>query len=561
MNAQPFDADVVIAGYGPVGAILGNLLGQAGHRVVVVERQPSVYHLPRAAHFDHEIMRVFQAVGLDQAVGSATCGIDGMHLVNGAGDILLAFDQPVGPAPVAEANDYMFHQPGLELALRSGIERFRNVEVLLEHEVVGLEDHAIVLDEHGGVDVMIDNVHTGVRTNLRARYLVGADGARSAVRSAAGLSLTDFGFDESWLVIDLLMKRSVSLPTVCQQICDPRRPATFVPMPDPRRRFEFMVLPGEDPDDLRDEQEVYELLSPWLTPDDAEIERAVVYTFQAGVSPAWRAGSVLLAGDSAHLMPPFLGQGMCSGIRDAANLAWKLDLVLHGLCEARLLDSYASERSAHVQAIIELAVAIGRTICLLDPEAAAERDAQMLGVSPASKRDPDSGSLLPPLGPGCHEGVTAGAGRLFIQPWVQRWVDGARVRLDDVLGAGFALITVGPDPRPRHGTIEGERWERLGGMAVMVRTSASNDLNADGVGYDQRVGKMAEVIDVDGFLEAWFARHHLDTVLLRPDRYVLSGRSSADGSEGGGGSVLVALTLLDMIDSVDKPGHTDTTDH
>ncbi len=545
MSEPPLiDADVVVAGYGPVGAILGNLLGDAGHRVVIVERQPSVYHLPRAAHFDHEIMRVFQAVGLDESVGSATCGIDGMHLINGVGEVLLAFDQPVGPNPVAEANDYMFHQPGLELALRAGIERFANVSVLVEHEVVGItvDDGAV------GVGAVIESVHSGESQVIRARYLVAADGARSTVRAAAGLSLTDFGFDESWLVIDLLMQRPVVLPTVCQQICDPDRPATFVPMPDPRRRFEFMVLPGEDPDALCSNERVYELLSPWLRPEDAEIERAVVYTFQAGIAPEWRAGAVLLAGDSAHLMPPFLGQGMCSGIRDASNLAWKLDLVLRGIADDRLLDSYPSERSVHVRSIIDLAVAIGRTICLLDPEAASERDAQMFGASRSADRDPDSGSLLPPLGPGCHEGADVDAGRLFIQPWVQRRVDGERCRLDDVLGEGFALISKSHDPRPIRGTVDGDRWEQLRGRAVVFRAIALSDSDPPTAAPEERVGPIAAVIDTDGFLDEWFDRHNVATVLLRPDRYVMAARTGGTGGIVGGDSVLTALALLALAD-------------
>ncbi len=499
--------DVAIAGYGPVGAVLANELGQAGHRVVVLERQPSVYHLPRAAHFDHEAMRIFQGVGLADAVLPATCGIDGMHLVDQEGRILLAFDQPPGPTPVAYANDFMFFQPELELALRAGVERFPDVEVRLRHDVTGVSVGA----DHVRLEVIdLDQGETG---GVDARYVVACDGARSVVRERAGLAMEDLGFRESWLVVDLLLRRDLGLPTVCQQICDPRRPTTYVPMPEPRRRFEFMLLPGEDPAVMERPEQVYELLAPWVGRTDAEIERAVVYTFMSGTAPAWRRGRVLLAGDAAHLMPPFLGQGMCSGVRDAANLAWKLDLVLRGEAGDDLLDTYQTERAPHVRAIIDLAVAVGRTICETDPEAARARDEQMLaarGAGGPAGRDDDTGALLPPLGPGLHARATGdpAAGSLFIQPWVRR-ADGGDARLDDVLGPGFSLLGLA-DPRPSPGSTAARRWAGLGGRAVEVATGPA-PAAVDGV----------EVVeDRDGFLRRWFERRDLAAVLLRPDRYV-----------------------------------------
>ena len=494
--------DVVIVGYGPVGAVLANLLGQAGHRVAVIERTASVHHLPRAAHFDHEVMRVFQSIGLADPIGAATSSIRGMHFLDADGRRLFGFDQPDGPTAQGWANDHMFYQPLLEAALRDGVARHRNVEVLLEHEVTA------ILDEGDGAITHVVAVGP-VRADapdrtIRSRYVIGCDGARSTTRQHAGLTVTDLGFDESWLVVDTRLTAPVDLPDVCQQICDPARPTTYVPLPDPYRRWEHMLLPGETREEMEAGERVLELLAPWVAPDEVEIVRAVVYTFHAVLAPSWRRGRVLIAGDAAHQMPPFLGQGMCAGIRDAANLAWKLDLVLRGLAGDALLDSYESERSPHVREIIDAAVAFGGLICTTDPDVAAARDQQLRAQPDAF--DAAGGTALPSLGPGVLDPT---GGDLFIQPHV-RGATGVEALLDDALGAGFALLVRGPVRRDRAPRTLSPAFFRLGASVAHV---VEGDVMPPS-------GACLELADPDGHLGRWFDDHEAAAVLLRPDRYV-----------------------------------------
>jgi 3-(3-hydroxy-phenyl)propionate hydroxylase len=413
------DVDVAIVGCGPVGVTLANLLGRRGRAVAAFERELDVYHLPRAAHFDGEIMRVFQAIGLDGAVEPCTAPIAGMHFVNAAGDTLAAYDTEGKPGLHGWPDDFMFHQPDLERALRAGLARHPSVSLHLGHEVEAIES---------GEDtaaVRVRDLATGTSRTVSARYVVGCDGARSLARSAVGSGLSDYGFDQPWLVVDTFLRRPVELPRVAVQYCDPSRPATFVPHGGTHRRWELMVMPGEDPAELEKPERVLELLAPWVGPDDVDVARAVVYSFHALVATRWRAGRIFVMGDAAHQMPPFLGQGMCAGIRDAANLAWKLDAVLDGAAPESLLDTYQSEREPHVRAVIETAVATGQVIQTTDPAVAAARDAHMLATTGDG---PSRGIQLPPLGPGALE---PGGGEPFPQ------VSGS----DAELGDGWAVAT------------------------------------------------------------------------------------------------------------------------
>ena len=372
--------DAVVVGYGPVGAVAAALAGRAGLRTTVLEATSSVYHLPRAAHMDAEIMRVLDEIGVGDDVRPTCAPVSGMHFINADGEALVRFDVPAGAS-------FMFYQPDLERALRAEVDRLPSVDVHLEHEVVGFEQHA----DH--VEVTVRDLGTGRSRVLRARYLLGADGARSLVRKQLGVACEDLQLDQPWLVVDTLLTRPVELPGIVQQICDPARPTTFIPMCGRRRRWEFMLLPGETAQDMERPARVAELLAPWVGPDDVEIVRAVVYTFHAVLAEQWRDRRVFLLGDAAHQMPPFLGQGMCSGIRDAHNLVWKLALVRRGLAPDALLDTYQEERAPHVRRIIETAVALGGLLQTTDPEVAAARDAAMLGPDSAPPDQSDIGGL------------------------------------------------------------------------------------------------------------------------------------------------------------------------
>lgn len=465
--------DVAVVGYGPVGAVAANLCGLQGLRTLVCEPTTSVYHLPRAAHFDAEIMRVFQAIDVVDDVLASCEPVRGMHFVNGTGDKLLRFDVADRPRGQGWAAGYMFYQPDLERALRAGVRRHDHVDVQLGHEVVDLVQH------DDAVELDVRNVETGTTTRHRARHVVGADGARSAVRRLLGIDNDDLCFDQPWLVVDTVLRRPVALPDLVHQICDPARPTTFVPVCGDRRRWEFMLLPGETADEMQQPSRVQELLAPWVAPDDVEVVRAVVYSFHAVLAQRWRDGRVFLAGDAAHQMPPFLGQGMCSGIRDVANLVWKLALVQRGLATDALLDTYQEERAPHVRTIVELAVSLGGILQTTDPAVAAARDAHLLGGG-----GPPGDTEMPELSGGLVSTAGGRAGARFPQPSPAE----DRPVFDGRLGSSFALVATDPS-------------------ALVLDEDASWFASLWG----------AAVVTDDAPLAAW-----LDgaVALVRPDRYV-----------------------------------------
>ena len=341
--------------------------------------------------------------------------------------------------------------------------------------------------------------------------MVGADGANSLVRQWIGSTVTELGYFHDWLVIDLLMHAPLEdfdFSPPAWQLCDPARPTTLVPGGPGRRRFEFMRLPTETVDELNAAETAWNLLAPWgITPTTAKLERHTVYTFQARGCDTWRKGRLLLAGDSAHLMPPFAGQGMCSGLRDAFALSWRLDLVLDGRARDTVLDSYGDERAEQVRHFIEASMGLGEVICLPDPVAAALRDETM-------KADLDAGVQQPPrppprLGSGLHRD-DAGGGLLSIQAEVD---DGERRgRLGDVV-VHDGLLLLG-DPRLREG-LRPEDSALLADLGWPVVALASDPGNG-------------QVVDTSGAYTAWLTDLGARAVLVRPDFYLYGAATDAD---------------------------------
>ena len=350
--------DVAIIGYGPAGATLANLLGQRGLSVLVLERDAQIYPLPRAIHFDGEVMRVFETAGLRPPVEHITRpGNKGMYFNNAQGETLLIRAGTDQRGPHGCATNHYFHQPELETVLREGVRRYPHVQVRTRHEVISIED---------GPDfvlLQVRDLESGISGQVQARYVVGCDGARSLTRKAIGTPMIDLGLHQPWLVFDVRLKTHVpGLPDHTVQHCDPARPMTYCNVTGNRRRWEIMLMPGDDTEQLVRPENLWKLVSPWVKPEQADIERAVIYTFHSVIAETWRKGRLFLAGDSAHQTPPFLGQGMCAAIRDASNLAWKLEAVLRGRAHDNLLDTYGTERAPHVRAFIELAVKLGDII-------------------------------------------------------------------------------------------------------------------------------------------------------------------------------------------------------
>ena len=474
-GAAPFD--VAIVGYGPVGATLANQLGQAGWRVAVLEREQRIHPLPRAIHFDGEVMRVFQGIGLGDAVQAVTRpGIKGMHFVNARDQVLLVRGGTAALGPHGCANNHYFHQPELEAVLRQGVARFPNVTVFEGHDVVGIDESA-----SGHAKLALETGTGAPAGTLRARYVVGCDGARSIVRRVLGSTMEDLGLHQPWLVFDALLRREVALPDYTVQHCDPRRPMTSCNVTGRRRRWEIMLMPGDDPDTIARPEHVWPMLARWIGPQDADLERCVVYTFHSVIAHGWRRGHLMIAGDAAHQTPPFLGQGMCAGIRDVANLAWKLDAVLHGRIDDSLLDTYESEREPHARAFIELAVRLGDVIQATDPAVVERRDREFLQGETRIFEFP-----APRLGPGWHSGAGV-AGTVFPQP---RLADGRL--LDERVGSRFALFGT---PAAMAAAMADPRWQR---DDVALLTPA----------------------EIGEPLRGWLAGQRAAAALLRPDRYL-----------------------------------------
>ena len=483
--------DCVVVGAGPTGAVLAALLGQRGRRVLVVERDEQVFPLPRAVHLDHEIARVLQEVGVMDRLLPTMSPATEYRFENAAGDVLVHVVTPPGSARSGWEASYMFVQPELEQILRDRLNELVGVTAWYGAECVG------IAQTDRGVEL---TVQRGGRTEIvRARFAVGCDGASSFVRDALGVAMDDLGFDEPWVVIDTKPKRDIGLDeTTGYQFCNPARPTTCVPAGPGRRRWEFMLLPGETRESIATPESVWRLLAPWGGEAALELVRVAVYRFHALIARRWRVGRTLLAGDAAHQMPPFMGQGMCSGIRDAANLAWKLDLVLGGGAPSALLDSYEAERAPHLRHIVDTSVALGRVVCERDPQRAAERDAFLLATRRAGGNPlGGQGGQAARLAHGVLRSESPGAGELFPQPHVRS--DGKSARLDDVVGTDVRLVVDGLAAASDSRT----RVVPLGGGAGAVVESGGPSASA------------------------WLREHGAAAALVRPDHYVYGTAATA----------------------------------
>ncbi|HWI85918.1 MAG TPA: bifunctional 3-(3-hydroxy-phenyl)propionate/3-hydroxycinnamic acid hydroxylase [Sphingomonas sp.] len=467
---RAFDCDLLVVGLGPVGDAMAALASVHGLSVIAIDQSPTPFPLPRAAVFDHEIMRIFQMIGIAERIVPLCRVPDRYQFRTPEGNVLLDF--PVADTgPFGWAETYALHQPAVEDVLRERLTEL-GVTVQLGVTFTGLRQDA------GGVDADVADA-VGART-IRARYVVGCDGSWSPVREALGIRLDDYQFDEPWLVLDTLIEEPGDLPIVCEQICDPRRPITYMAMSGKRFRWEFMLKPGETAEEMLAEDKIRELLEPWNCADRIEIERKAVYRFHGLVAEQWREGRVLIAGDAAHQMPPFAGQGMCSGIRDAANLAWKLAALMRGDAGETILDTYQEEREPHVRAIIETAISMGKVVCMLDEEAAMARNCEMLARKASGAQDVSVS--YPDLAGGAFTD-TLGAGALFPQP-----ISGG-TRLDEFL--------------PNEPVLLGTRLPNAGGSGVRPLDLGAPDLAPF-------APEIAE----------WLRQRGAAAVLVRPDRHV-----------------------------------------
>ncbi|MBN3822844.1 bifunctional 3-(3-hydroxy-phenyl)propionate/3-hydroxycinnamic acid hydroxylase [Burkholderia sp. Ac-20384] len=499
--------DVVIIGYGPVGQSLSIALGERGYNVAVVERWPSLYPLPRAVFHDHEIRRVFHAMGIGHDVEAISQPSSMYQWFNADWKTLVEIDwsaESISDGPVG----YLFNQPSLEALLDRKAKSLPNVSVNQGWEAIGLKQLPDHCELTVGQGRMVNGVwtSTGETLTVRARYVVGADGANSFVRKSLDIPFADLGFQEDWLVVDLQPNEGVKLdvPDIGQW-CNPARPTTMVPGGPGYRRWEFMRLPHETLEEMQKPEKVWTLLSPWVGPDQATLVRYAVYTFRSLIAQTWRKQRVLLAGDAAHQMPPFMGQGMCSGLRDAWNLAWRFDLILKGIASDDLLDGYTPERRPQVRAVIDASIEMGKVVCIADPQTAAQRDeAYLSGQVPP----------LPPF-PGLTDGVIRVdqnsadggiAGQLSVHGQVRN--DSEVMRYDDAIPNGFHVIVLDADP---------DAHLDAGTQATLARIGAQTI----GITHDESKVVAGRILyDVSGKYQAFFNEQHARAIIVRPDYYV-----------------------------------------
>lgn len=433
-QTTPRQADVIVIGCGPVGTMAAILLRQRGLSVIVVDREREIHPLPRAAVYDGEIARVFQNCGLQQRF------LDHVEAMKGAG-FRGGDGQPLGPDLVfpegyvgaqGHPENFVFHQPLLEGGMRARALEL-GATLLLGHVASAPQQDA------ESVRITAMPVDGGAPVVIEGRWLIAADGAASPVRKHLGIGWESLGYDRDWIVLDVILDdTSADLPPLAVQVCDPKRIHTYVPMCGARRRWEFIVNPGEDPKAMTREASLWELLGRYLKPSQGRIERAAGYQFHASVAERLVEGRVFLAGDAAHQTPPFLGQGMCTGIRDALNIAWKLDHVNRGVMPAHVLETYDSERRPHAMDTVDHAVAVGK---LMD----AFADAQLTGNWPTdlsalyggarSRAQLAAGVFAAPTGRDCDRET----GKPVPQPLLH--TPQGPLPLDAVTGTGFRVIS------------------------------------------------------------------------------------------------------------------------
>ncbi|MEX3786266.1 bifunctional 3-(3-hydroxy-phenyl)propionate/3-hydroxycinnamic acid hydroxylase [Paraburkholderia sp. BR14374] len=546
--------DVAIIGAGPVGLMIANYLGLQGVRVVLIEKLEKIIDYPRAIGLDDEALRVFQSVGLADALLPHTTPDHWMRFVTRNGHCFASIEPRTDEFGWSRRNAFI--QPLADRVLYDGLQRFPHVEVLFGHTVNSFTQ------DGSGVTIEAEHAQSGRRT-IRASYMVGADGGNSFVRRTLDVPFEGRTKPNQWIVVDV-RNDPIGSPHVYMH-CDPRRPYVSAALPHGIRRFEFMVMPGETEEELSKPENMAALIRKVVAePDKVDYIRKRVYTHNARLASSFRVNRVLLAGDAAHIMPVWQGQGYNSGIRDASNLGWKLAMVVKGVAGDALLDTYTAERRSHARSMIHLSEVAGDIFAPTSRFGIKFRDAfvrtfnwfpavkryfvemrfkpmpryesgvvllahtprkrgwlarvlersghsapgRLLGLM-SEKRESRLGRLVYGRDPHCHSPV----GRMFIQPRV-RTASGEIVRLDDVLGNRFAIVGWGAEPT--FGLSEEARaiWQRLGGCFVVAKPDTQLSF------HDDVPEDVIAIGDVNTRLKDWFTRVPESVVLLRPDRFV-----------------------------------------
>jgi 3-(3-hydroxy-phenyl)propionate hydroxylase len=513
--------DILIVGAGPTGLTLANVLGRNGINTIIIDRKESTVAEPRAVSIDDESLRTMQAIGLAPEVLQDVVAGYGVHY----------FTKPGGRCfgkVVPTVSDYgfprrnAFRQPLFEATLRKGLERFPSVSMRFSHDLVSFVDAA------DGVTASIVKSN-GESVNIHARYLIACDGGRSPVREMLAIPMSGTTFKSRWIVIDTENDDDPFWQT--RVYCDARRPIVEVPGPHKTRRFEILIHPDEDAEAMMKPEKIKDFLRPFRGDKRTTIVRQVVYTFHARMAERWRQGRVFLAGDAAHLTPPYAGQGMNSGVRDAHNLGWKLAQVIKGKLPDAALESYESERRGHAWSLIRLALHLGEVMAPRTPlHGWAISTFFTLAAYVPPVRDYFLQMRFKPK-PRYTQGLLSSAsgttqsdlrGTMLPQPSVAL-ADGSEQRIDDLIGDGFALIGYGGDMLDRIGKLSHPLWRHLDIKRLVILPAGSSI--PESAANDPEL-----IICIDHKNEAVKVFDRIDrrVVLLRPDRYV-AGTFDADG--------------------------------
>lgn len=506
------DFDIIVVGAGPIGLTTALLLARRGYSVGIFERHHELYPLPRAVAMSHDSLRVIQSAGMFDAIQPALDLDYGEHSVDfvaEGGEVLIRTTY-AGAGESGFPNMSGFNQPDAEAILDAAARAHPAITLHRGRYASALEQDAeSVRISFDATDKSADPVAGSDRMTVSARFVIGADGANSTVRTLAELPVHDLGFAADWLVVDIVPTvERVWMMFLGQKMYG--RPTTYAPAGPGRRRFEFMLLPHENPADFKSPESVWRVLEEVdVAQDNAELVRGAVYTFRGRWAENWRCGRVLLAGDAAHQMPPLMAQGFNSGMRDAVALAWRIDLILSGWAPLELLDSYTRERLAHVRQIVEQSVGFGHLLCITDPEEQRARDAHLR----AMRDDPSLPTPSPPpwrIGPGLVLPDDDNAGYSGIQGSVS--IDGREGLLDDLIGHGrFVMIARNGDPGTMLSDEAQAIWQTLDGASLHIA--------ADGA-----------VRDLNNTYTDWLEKMGVEVAIMRPDFQIYGTAKTLDGA-------------------------------
>jgi len=396
--------DVVIVGFGPTGGTLANLLALNGFSILVLEKEKSFYPLPRVVHFDDEIMRVFETIGITNTFLKHTIINKGTKFVDKKNRVILDWPRPREITENGWYPSYRFNQPDLERELRKKLKSYKKVEIRQSSNVKK------IINKKNDVNITFEDINSKKILNIKSKYLIGCDGANSITRSQMKTKMNNLGFTQKWAVIDLILnKDKKNLPDRTIQYSNPTRPATYCRNVGKRRRWEFAIKKTENIETILSNKYIWNFLKPWLKKKEARMERKTIYTFQSALAKSWKKGRIFLAGDAAHLMPPFMGQGMCAGIRDVSNLAWKISHCLRKKHDDKLLNSYQSERSSNVKEYIKTTMRMGEFVNAVGKSPITNN------ISSDSKGRKSMKSIKPKLGRGLGKPKDKFRGNIFPQ--------------------------------------------------------------------------------------------------------------------------------------------------